>query len=111
MLELQMIFGFMGENGRNLRLAGSVLYLLPGVLLATPLEQLRQRRPMLSEIVEQLAHVGTRSGEDGQRIAGCHLRHNQKASLVFDDGGARCLTAGAQTETGGVLYQRGGERG
>jgi hypothetical protein len=75
------------------------------------LQQRRECRPVLTQVVQELADVGFGFRQDSQAVARADLSHDEQYPFVFQDRRSKRATAGAESETRGILRQGGGERG
>jgi len=95
------------------------MYMLSGsvvapICLAAPLprlQQRRERRAVLPQIIQQLADVRVRPSQNSEAVSGADLRDDQESSFVVQYRGAERASARAQSQPIGVLRQGGGERG
>jgi len=75
------------------------------------LEQRRERRALLLQVVEQGTHVGSRRRKNGKGLTGTDLCDDDQALLIFQNPGPErpCYRAGAEAPR--VLHDARGERG
>ena len=94
------------------------MYMLIGSIVASicrcplpRLQQCRERRPVLTQVVQELADVRVGFRQNGEAVARTDLRHDEQPPFVFKNRRSKRATPGAQSETRGILRQGGGERG
>ena len=81
-------------------------------LPAYPLLQQRSEcRPVLTQVIQELAHVGFGFRQNSQAVARADLGHDEQAPLVFQDRRSKRAASGTESETRGILGKGGGERG
>ena len=77
----------------------------------TRLEQRSERWSVLAQVVQELADIRIGFREHGEAIARADLCQDEQPAFVLQDCRSKGAAAGAQAETGGILRERGGERG
>jgi hypothetical protein len=75
------------------------------------LQQRRECRPVLTQVIQELAHVGFVFRQNSQAVARADLGHDEQAPIVFQDGRSKRAASGTESETRGILGEGGGERG
>jgi hypothetical protein len=82
------------------------------VASAAPLlQQRREGRPVLTQVVQELADVSFGFRQNSQAVARADLSHDEQSPFVFQDGRTKRAAAGAESEAGGILGKGSGERG
>lgn len=79
--------------------------------LPYPLQQGCERRPVLTQIVQQLAYIRVGFCQNSEAVARADLRYHEHSPFVFQDRGAESATSGPETQTRGILREGSGERG
>jgi hypothetical protein len=76
----------------------------------TRLQQRRQCRSVLTQVIQELADVGFGFSQNSQAVARADLSHDEQSPLVFQDSRSKRAPPGAESETRGILGKSGGER-
>ncbi len=92
-------------------LSGSIVALICPAAPLPRLQQRRERRPMLTQVVQELAEICFGFRQNSETVPSADLRDNQQSPLILQDRRPKRSAPGAQPEPGGILSKRGGERG